>query len=94
MFFQKKIDRAMKASRERQAKANGGNPEAPERQTEEEILPSMEELRAQAQEELKNEPVSGKEIAAMILSAFLTIFPVCVAVLLLLCAAVYFLFIR
>ena len=53
MFFQKKIDRAMKAARERQAKANGGNPEAPERQTKEEILPSMEELRAQVRDFLQ-----------------------------------------
>ncbi|MBP3305682.1 MAG: hypothetical protein J6L24_06910 [Oscillospiraceae bacterium] len=94
MFFRKKIDRAMKWSRERRMKADGGNSEAPEEQNREEMLPSMEELRAQELEELNNEPVSGKEIATMILSAFLTIFPVCVAVLLLLCAAVYFLFIR
>ena len=100
MFLQKKINRAMKWSRERRMRADGRDPEQEalaaevSRKGKHETLPSMEELRARELEELQNEPVSGKEIGTMILSAFLTIFPVCVAVILLMCAVVYFFFIR
>ena len=100
MFLQKKINRAMKWSRERRMRADGRDPEQEaldaevSRKGKHETLPSMEELRARELEELQNEPVSGKEIGTMILSAFLTIFTVCVAVILLMCAVVYFFFIR
>ena len=100
MFLQRKIDRAMKWSRERRMRADGRDPEQEEldaeveRKGKHEKLPAMEELRAQELEELRNEPISKGEISSMILSAFLTIFPVCLGVILVICLAVYFFFVR
>ena len=45
-------------------------------------------------EELQSEPISKGEIGAMILSAFLTIFPVCVGVILFICLIVALFFLR
>ena len=100
MFLQRKIDRAMKWSRERKMRAEGRDPEqeALEREVQnhgkgkwKEELPTMEELR---EEEDKLQLEKG-DLPAMIGSAFLTIFPVCVLALLLICLLVYlFFFVR
>lgn len=81
-------------------RADGRDPEQEEldaevqRKGQHEKLPTMEELRAQELEELQNEPISKGEISSMILSAFLTIFPACVGVILVICLVVYFFFMR
>ena len=100
MFLQRKIDRAMKWSRERKMRAEGRDPEqeALDREVQnhgkgkwKEELPTVEELR---EEEDKLQLEKG-DLPAMIGSAFLTIFPVCVLALLLICLLVYlFFFVR
>ena len=100
MFLQRKINRAMKWSRERKMRAEGRDPEQEALEAEiknhgkgkwKEELPSMEELR---EEESKLQLEKG-DLPAMIWAAFLTIFPVCVLVILLICLAVYlFFFVR
>lgn len=102
MFLQRKVDRAMKWSRERSMIEQGRDPEQEELDRELEKhgkgqgkdLPSMEELRAEELERLQNEPMDKKDIGAMIIAAFLTIFPVCVIAILAIALAAYFFFIR
>ncbi len=58
-----------------------------------EEIPSMEELIAQEkQKEL--EKVEKGDVKAMILSAMITIFPVCLGVILLICLVAYFFMVR
>ena len=102
MFLQRKINRAMKWSRERKMRAEGRDPEQEALEADlknrgkgkwkqEEELPTMEELRKE-EEELQ---VEKGDVPAMIGAAFLTIFPVCVLALLAICVAVYlFFFVR
>ena len=99
MLLQRKIDRAMKWSRDRGLRAEGVDPEKEEIQAElrkhsakKEEIPSMEELIAQ---ENKGIGKSGKgDVKAMILSAMITIFPVCLGVILLICLVAYFFMVR
>ena len=102
MLLKGKVDRAMKWSHDRRLRADGRDPEQEE--LEEEIrkagkgkgepLPSIEELRAEQLEELKNEPIENKDVFSMIAAAFLTIFPVCVGLIVLICLIAYLFFAR
>ena len=100
MLLQRKIDRAMKWSRDRGLRAEGVDPEKEEIQAglgkpsaKKEEIPSMEELIAQEkQKEL--EKVEKGDVKAMILSAMITIFPVCLGVILLICLVAYFFMVR
>ena len=100
MLLQRKIDRAMKWSRDRGLRAEGVDPEKEEIKAElrkhsakKEEIPSMEELIAQEkQKEL--EKVEKGDVKAMILSAMITIFPVCLGVILLICLVAYFFMVR
>ena len=99
MFLQKKIDRAMKWSRERKLRAQGRDPE--QEALEEEVkragkggwkkessLPSMEEI-------LKEEEalgLGGQDMFALILSGLLTILPVVILILLAIFLVVWLLF--
>ena len=101
MFLQRKIDRAVKWSRERRLRAQGRDPEQEALETElqnrgkgawkkESPLPSMEEIRRE-EEELGLTP---KDMFALIFSGMLTIMPVVIGILALLCLVVYLLFLR
>ena len=101
MFLQRKINRAMKWSRERKMREEGRDPEQEALEAEvrsagkgkwkeEDPLPSMEELRA---EEEKLQLEKG-DLPAMIGSGFLTIFPACVLVILVICLLTYLFFFR
>ena len=81
MLFQKKIERAQNWLHERNStrvtqdtEYSGGD------------LPSMEELKAEAREEIYLEK---KDLPAMIIAAMITIMPVCILVLLAICAVVF-----
>ena len=81
MLFQKKIERAQNWLHERNSPSvtqdteySGGD------------LPSMEELKAEAREEIYLEK---KDLPAMIIAAMITIMPVCILVLLAICAVVF-----
>ena len=65
MLLQRKVDRAMKSSRERSLRAEGIDPE------EEELL-------------------EKGDVKAMILAAMITIFPICLGLILLICLIAYF----
>lgn len=90
----------MEWSRHRRMRADGRDPEQEE--LDEEVkragkgkgkdLPSMEELRAEELKQLHDEPVEKKDVFSMIVAAFITIFPVCVGLILLICLIVYFIF--
>lgn len=99
MLLQRKINRAMKWSRERKLRAEGRDPEQEALEAEaqshgkgkwkqKEALPTMEELR---QEEEKLHLEKG-DLPAMITSALITIVPVCVVLLLAICALVFLFF--
>lgn len=102
MLLQRKIDRAMKWSRERKMREEGRDPEQEALEAEiqsqgkgkwkeKEALPSMEEL---IEEEKKLQLEKG-DLPAMIGAAFLTIFPVCVIAVLVICLLVWlFFFVR
>ena len=81
-------------------RADGRDPEQEEldaevkRKGKHEKLPSMEELRQQELEELRSEPISKGEIGSMILSAFLTLFPACLGVILVICLVAVLFFFR
>ena len=100
MLLKRKVDRAMEWSRHRHLREQGRDPEQEELEAEirrhgkgkGDEMPSMEELRAEALEELKNEPVDNKDVFSMITAAFLTIFPVCVGLILLICLLAYLFF--
>ena len=83
MLFQKKIDRAQKWLHDRNS--------TPEVRRNEQCsgssdLPSMEELKAEAREEIY---LDKKDLPAMIIAAMITIMPVCILVLLAICAVVF-----
>lgn len=98
MLLKKKVERAMRWSRERRMRADGRDPEQEALEAElknkgkAQDLPSMEELRAEELEALQNESIDSKSVMAMIVSAFLTIFPVCVAAIVVICLVAYFFF--
>lgn len=102
MLLKRKVDRAMKWSHDRRLRAEGRDPEQEE--LEEEIrkagkgkgdpLPSMEEIRAEQMEELKNEPIENKDVFSMMVAAFLTIFPICVGLILVICLVAYLFFVH
>ena len=81
MFFQRKIDRAQKWLHDR-------NPSPIVRETESshEDLPSMEELKAEAQNEIY---LDKGDLPAMIIAAMFTILPICLLVLLAISAVVF-----
>jgi len=99
MFLQKKIDRAMKWSRERKLRAQGRDPE--QEALEEEVkragkggwkkessLPSMEEIL----EEEEALGLGGQDMFALILSGLLTILPVVLLILLAIFLIVWLIF--
>lgn len=99
MLLQGKINRAMKWSRDRKLRAEGRDPEQEALDTEvqaqgkgrwkqKDPLPSMEELR---KEEDKLHLEKG-DLPAMIVSALITIVPVCVLAILAICAVVLLFF--
>ena len=99
MFLQRKIDRAMKWSRERKMRAEGRDPEQEALEAEvrsrgrgkwkkEEALPSMEELMEEERKLRLEKGDAGPIIAA----AFLTVFPVCVLAVGTICLIVWLLF--
>ena len=73
MIFQRKYDRASRWSRRKRIEADGLE------QSEEEALPSLEELKREGQEDIELEK---GDIPAMMISAFITIFPACILALL------------
>lgn len=76
IFPKRKVERAMKWSRERRAKADGV-PVNEDGTIDEENLPTMDELR---EVNIQDEMEKG-DLGAMILAGFLTIIPIAVAVL-------------
>ena len=102
MLLQRKINRALKWSRERKMREEGRDPEQEALEAEvqnqgkgkwkeKDALPSMEEL---IEEEKKLQLEKG-DLPAMIGAAFLTIFPVCVIAVLVICLLVWlFFFVR
>lgn len=97
MLFQRKINRAMKWSRDQKLRAEGRDPEQEELDRElknkgkgkwkEEPLPSMEELK----EEANQVQLEKGDLFAMIFSALITIVPICLGLLLLICLLGYLL---
>jgi len=99
MFLQKKIDRAVKWSRERKLREQGRDPEQEALEEEakrggkgnwkkESPLPSMEEI-------LKEEEalgLGGQDMFALILSGLITILPVVIGILLAIFLVVWLLF--
>ncbi len=80
MLFQRKIDRAQQWLHEKSGKSDvkhqtGGD------------LPSMEELRAEANEEMDLEK---GDFFAMLIAALITILPVCLLALLFMCGFMFF----
>ena len=101
MFLQRKIDRAVRWSRERKLRAEGRDPEQEALEAEldnhgkgswkkESPLPSMEEIRRE-EEELGLTP---RDMFSLIFSGLITIMPVVIGILALLCLVVYLLFLR
>ena len=99
MFLQRKIDRAMKWSRERKMRAEGRDPEQEALEAEvrsrgrgkwrkEEALPSVEELM----EEERKLRLEKSDVGSIIAAAFLTVFPVCVLAVGTICLIVWLLF--
>ena len=99
MLLQRKINRAMKWSRDRKLRSEGRDPEQEALEAEvrsrgkgkwkkEEALPTMEELM---EEERKLHLEKG-DMGSMIAAAFLTIFPVCVLAVGAICLIVWLLF--
>lgn len=100
MLMQRKIDRAMKWSRERRMRLDGRDPEQEELEAEVarhgkgkgKDLPSMEELRAEETKLLQDQPIEKKDMTAMILSGMATVFPVCAAVICVICLLTWLFF--
>lgn len=101
MLLQKKIDRAMKWSRDRRLRSEGRDPEQEALEAEiarhgkgkwkEDALPSMEEIIR----EEKNRPLEKKDTFSLILSGLITLVPICLGLLLLMWLLVYiFFFVR
>lgn len=98
MLLQRKIDRAMKWSRERRMRADGLDPEEEEIKAElrkhsgqKDPLPSMEELIA---EEKESEQLEKSDLPSMILAGLITILPACLILVVLVCLVAYFFMIR
>lgn len=83
MLFQRKIERAQQWLKERNQPLQPSGKGEPEGE-----LPDMEALKRQAREE---NLLDKGDLPAMLLAAFITIMPVCILVLLLLIAFVFFL---
>ncbi len=102
MLLQRKIDRAMKWSRERRMRQDGRDPEqealdaevASHGKGKGKDLPSMEELRAEELKLLQDQPIEKKDVLAMILSGFVTVFPICVALIGAVCLLTWLFFFR
>lgn len=102
MLLQRKIDRAMKWSRERRMRHDGRDPEqealdaevASHGKGKGKDLPSMEELRAEELKLLQEQPMDKKDVFAMILSGFVTVFPICVAAIGVICLLTWLFFFR
>ena len=101
MFLQHKIDRAVRWSRERRLRAEGRDPEQEALEAElqnhgkggwqrENPLPSMEEIRR----EEENLGLTSRDMFSLIFSGLITIMPVVIGILALLCLVVYLLFLR
>ena len=97
MFLDKKIRRAIQLTRDRRLRAQGRDPEQEALEARvrnrgkgewKEELPTMEEL---LEEEDRLQLEKG-DLPALILSAFLTIVPVCVLVILVICLVAYLFF--
>ncbi len=83
MLFQRKVDRAMEWSRNRSGKHEERSHSCAEGE-----LPSMEELRAQANQEMDLEK---GDFLAMLIAGFAVILPAGLIVLLLMCGFMFFL---
>ena len=83
MLFQKKIDRAQQWLHERNSTVESRRAEQSLHNSD---LPSMEELKAEARDEIY---LDKKDLPAMIIAAMITIMPVCILVLLAICAVVF-----
>ncbi len=102
MFLQRKIDRAMKWSRERRMRQDGRDPEqealdaevAARGKGKGKDLPSMEELRAEELKLLQEQPIEKKDVWAMILSGMMTVFPICLALIAVMCLLTWLFFFR
>lgn len=102
MFMQRKIDRAMKWSRERRMRQDGRDPEqealdaevASHGKGKGQPLPTMEELRAEELKLLQEQPIEKKDVWAMILSGLMTIFPICLVIVGVLCLLTWLFFFR
>lgn len=99
MLLKRKIERALEWSRHRRLRSEGRNPEQEELDAEvrkhgkgKGELPSIEELRAEELEQLNNARFEKGDVPAMIISAFVTIVPVCIGVIVLICLLVYLFF--
>ena len=80
MLFKKKYERAQKWLHEQN----------PDNQFEEgEELPSMEDLRAEANEQI---PLDKSDVFAMVFAAFVTIVPACLLILLIIAGVAFLLF--
>ena len=102
MLLQKKIDRAVKWSRDRRLRSEGRDPEQEALEAElarhgkgkwkEEELPSMEEI---IREEEAKRPLEKRDMFSLIISGLITLVPVCLGLLLLIWLLVYlFFFVR
>lgn len=102
MLMQRKIDRAMKWSRERRMRLDGRDPEREELEAEVarhgkgkgRDLPSMEELREEETKRLQEQPIERKDMTAMILSGMMTVFPICAAAIGVICLLTWLFFFR
>ena len=83
MLFRRKIERAQKWLEER-----SGSADVPVRSSYNSDLPSVEELKMEGRSVFRLEK---GDLPAMLIAAFFTIMPVCVLVLLAICAIVFLL---
>ena len=96
MILQRKIDRAVKWSRDRRLRAEGRDPEQEALEAEvarhgkgswkEEPLPTMEEI---IREEEAKRPLEKQDVWSLILSAFITFVPICIGLICLICLLAY-----
>ena len=99
MLLKRKVERALEWSRRRRLIADGRDPDQEELDAEVRShgkgkgnLPSIEELRAEQMEEMNQVELEKGDFKAMVIAAFLTIFPVCVIAILAICLVAYLLF--
>ena len=96
MILQRKINRAVKWSRDRRLRAEGRDPEQEALEAEvarhgkgswqEEPLPTMEEI---IREEEASRPLEKGDFLSLVLSAMLTFVPICVGLICLICLLAY-----